>query len=136
MPLGLTRRSTSSIPEYLYIYIYLHASLYFSPSLSIHLNKLSFSSDLRVGLTRYCFVSGLLCTNRYYSSRTHPLFRHPTPPPSSPTLLRNTMFPPTLRYCNIYHTLLVMAISCAEGVRSCTPSTTGAAFAASGVWRA
>ena len=29
--------------------------------------------------TRYCFVSGILCTNQYYSSRTHPLFRHPTP---------------------------------------------------------
>ena len=30
--------------------------------------------------TRYCFVYGLLCTNQYYSLRTHPLFRYPTTP--------------------------------------------------------
>jgi len=30
--------------------------------------------------TRYCLVSGPLCTNHCYSLRTHPLFRQPTPP--------------------------------------------------------
>jgi len=34
--------------------------------------------------TRYCFVSGLLRTNQYYSLRTHPLFRYPTPPRHRP----------------------------------------------------
>jgi len=47
----------------------------------------------RLAYTRYCFVYGLLCKNKYYSLHTHPLCRHP-PPPSSPILLRNVMFPP------------------------------------------
>ena len=35
---------------------------------------------------------------------------HPTP--SSPTRLRNIMFPPDPSFCNIYNTILAMAISC------------------------
>jgi len=33
-------------------------------------------------------------------------------PPSSPTRLRNILFPPEPLYCNIYRTILRMAISC------------------------
>ena len=29
--------------------------------------------------TRYCFVSGVVCTNQYHSLRTHPLFGTPHP---------------------------------------------------------
>jgi len=50
-------------------------------------------SPSRLAYTRYCFVYGLVCTNQYYSLRTHLLFRHPTLR-SSPTLLRNILFPP------------------------------------------
>jgi len=37
-----------------------------------------------LGYTRYCFVSGPLGTNQYYSLRTHLLFRHLTPPRHRP----------------------------------------------------
>jgi len=33
----------------------------------------------QLAYTRYCFVSGLLSTNQYFSLRTHPLFKHPPP---------------------------------------------------------
>ena len=44
-----------------------------------------------LAFTRFCFVSGPLCTNQYYSLRTHFLFRQPTPPRHRP------------RDCAIYH---------------------------------
>ena len=56
--------------------------------------------------TRYCLVSGPLCTDRYYSLRTHPLFRQPTPPRHRPHYCAIQCFPPNPRYCNIYHTIL------------------------------
>ena len=62
--------------------------------------------------TRYYFVSGLLCMNQYYSLLTHLLFRHPTPPRHRPEDCAIECFPPTPHYCNIYHTILAVAISC------------------------
>jgi len=44
--------------------------------------------------TRYSFSSRHVYKNQYYYSQTPPLFEHPTLPPSSPTLLRNIVFPP------------------------------------------
>ena len=67
--------------------------------------------------TRYCFVSGLLSTNQYYSLRTLPLFRHPPPPCHRLHYCAVQCFPPTPRYCNIYHTILAMAISCKGQLR-------------------
>jgi len=36
----------------------------------------------------------------------------PHPPPLSPALLHNILFPPDPLYCNIHHTILVTAVSC------------------------
>jgi len=66
----------------------------------------------RLAYTRYCVVSGVLCTNQYHSLRTHPLFRHPTPPIIAYTIAQSNAFLLTPRYCNVYNTILVMAISC------------------------
>jgi len=54
--------------------------------------------------TRYWSVYGLLCKNQYYHFHTHPLFRHPPSPPHCPHYCSIQCFPPTPRYCNIYHT--------------------------------
>jgi len=57
-------------------------------------------------------TSWLLCTNQYYSVRTHPLLRYPTPPRDRPHYCAIYRFPLTPRDCNIYHTILAVAMSC------------------------
>jgi len=73
--------------------------------------------------TRYCFVSGILCTNQYYSLRTHPLFRYPTSPCNRPHYCALERCLPPPRYCNIYHTILATAISCKGQPTAHTAST-------------
>jgi len=56
--------------------------------------------NCNLALTRYSFSSRPAYKNQYYYSQTPPLFGHP-PAPSSPTPLRNTVFPsdhPLLQY--------------------------------------
>ena len=48
----------------------------------------------QVGLDKILFVYGLLCTNQYYSLRTHSLFRHPTPPSHRPHYCAMQWVPP------------------------------------------
>ena len=43
--------------------------------------------------TRYCFVSGVVCTNQYHSLHTHPLFRHPPPPIIAYTIAKSNASP-------------------------------------------
>jgi len=57
-------------------------------------SMLSPGAKCSLAFTRYSFGSRPLCTNQSYSLQTPLLFRHPTPPTSSPTLLRNRLFPP------------------------------------------
>jgi len=48
----------------------------------------------RLAYTRYCFiVSGILCTNQYYSLRTHPLFGYPTHPVIAHTIAHYNVSP-------------------------------------------
>jgi len=49
---------------------------------------------VKLDFTRYSFSSRPLYKNQNYYSQTPPLCGHPPPSPSSPTLLRNTVFPP------------------------------------------
>jgi len=47
-----------------------------------------------LAVTRDSFSSRPSYNNQYYDSQTPPLCGHPTPPPSSPTLVRNLVFLP------------------------------------------
>jgi len=71
-----------------------------------------FARAIEVGLYKILFCFGPLCTNQYYSLPNHPLFRQPTLPPSSSTLLRSLRSLPPPHYRNIYYTILAMVISC------------------------
>ena len=78
--------------------------------------RLQMPTPPSLAYTRCYFVSGFVCTNQYYSLHTHPLFS-PPPLPSSPTLLRNIMFPPDpplLQYIphNIGHGNIVYRPTC------------------------
>jgi len=73
---------------------------------------LGWSAGVTLAITRYSF---------YFEAFAHTsitLFANtsfdwaPHPPPLSPTLLRNTLSAPDRLDCNIYHTVLLMAISC------------------------
>jgi len=46
----------------------------------------------RLAYTRYCFVSGLVCTNQYHSLRTLNVFGHPTPPRHRPRYAQYHVF--------------------------------------------
>jgi len=70
------------------------------------------ASPLQVALYKILFMSRLMYTNMYYTLQTPPLFGQPPHRSSSPTLLRNRLYPPTPLYCNICHMILEMAISC------------------------
>jgi len=73
--------------------------------------ELRSAASRALAFTRYFFISRLVCMNQSYSLQTPPLFGHPA------SLLHRTHFcaiyclPSTTSYCNIYYTLLVMAIS-------------------------
>ena len=56
--------------------------------------------------TRDCPISGTLCTNQYYSLRTHSSSRHPISSSHRPHYCAIQCLPPTPRYCNIYHTIM------------------------------
>jgi len=73
---------------------------------------------MMLAFTRYSFSLRHLYKNQYYYPQIPPLFGHP--PPSSPTLLRNIVSPPTILYCNTCHTILGMAILC-KGQAGCAP---------------
>ena len=62
--------------------------------------------------TRYFFVSEPLCTNQYYSLRTHPLFRYPTTHRHRPHDCAIKRYPPTPRYCKTHHKILAITKSC------------------------
>jgi len=107
-----SKRAASEQTELDLFYLFLFISLYIY---IYHIHPY-------LAYTRYCFVFGPLCTNQYYSLRTHALFRHPSPPRHRPHNCALYCFPPTPRYCNVYHTILVMAISCKGQIRTCVPS--------------
>jgi len=50
--------------------------------------------------------------NQRYSLQTPPLFGHPTPPLHCTHYCAIYCFPSTPLHCNIYHTILLMTISC------------------------
>ena len=70
------------------------------------------TAPCNLAFTRYCFMSSHLYTNQCYYLQTAPLFGHLSHSPSSPTLLRNIVYPPTRLYCNVWQIKLVIAISC------------------------
>ena len=73
-------------------------------------SKPALSSSL--AFTRYCFMSRFICTNQSFSLQTPPLCGHSTTPLHRPHCCALYCYPPEILYCNIYHTILVIAISC------------------------
>jgi len=57
-----------------------------------HVNAVGNDTGGGVDLYKICVTSRRMCTSQCYSLQTSPLFGHPTPPPSSHTLLRNIVF--------------------------------------------
>ena len=73
---------------YIYIYIFIYTPEHPLPKSDSRHGPQRTPPALRphraLASARYCFVSGLLCTNQYHSLRTLPLFRHPTQPRHRP----------------------------------------------------
>jgi len=92
------------------VYIYTYIYIYIYICLQVH-NPLV-GRRLSWPLQEIRFISRIVCTHQYYYLQTPPLCGHPTHPPLTPALLHTIQVPPNPLYCNVYNTLLVMAISC------------------------
>jgi len=73
----------------------------------------------RLAFTRCCLISRRMCTSQYYSLQTPPVFGRPSSPLHSTHFYAICCFPSTRLYCNIYHTLLLMTISCGGQCVAC-----------------
>ena len=103
----------------MYIYIFIYVYIYIYTRIRITPLPLAYPTGFEPGVAYFVtipFLRGglykILFCGRAFVHESRPPFAYapfdwaPHPTPSSFTLLRNRMFPPTPRYCNTRHTIL------------------------------